>query len=125
MGNIRRRSRTHRSGFVSEATRNILVESGPRLKQLEADAAEAAADSDTQKLAKLNDVINEQRNIVATEVSAYSGFGFERLSWGQVTNWASGKGNWGIKWGERIRHMLKILLGWTVMTLLLRGYPKT
>ena len=103
----------------SEATRNMLVESGPRLKQLEADAAKVAADGDTQKLATLNDAIKEQRNIIATEVGAYSGFGFEPLSWGQVTNWASGKGNWGIGWGERIRHMLKIVLGWAVMTLLL------
>jgi hypothetical protein len=104
----------------SETTRDALVQSEPTLKELRVAADNAAAEAkNDQATIKLNEEVKKERNLIKREVSAYSNVGFEPLSWQQVTNWATGKGSWEIGWPGRLRHMLKIFLGWMIMTLLL------
>jgi len=95
---------------TNEVARNSLLQSQTKLNQLKEDAAK-----DKPAEAKsLDGIINETRGRLDQETAAYAAFGFQPLSWSQVSNWIHGAGSWA--W---FRHTTEIAAGWMLMTLLL------
>jgi hypothetical protein len=64
--------------------------------------------------------IKQNANQIQQFVNDYKGFGFSPLKPRQVSDFFNAEGDWkGSTGGQRFNHLLKVLLGWGIMTLLL------
>jgi hypothetical protein len=100
----------------NEAIRASLLQSESQLKALRAAVAKSSIENKPRSPTQL---LNESEKTIGNEAATYSSFGFQPLSWQQLSNWWNGEGPWKENRGDRVLRSSKIFLGWMIMTLLL------